>query len=219
MEDRIEQEYEAALRAYPIYGVWLSHVKGIGTALSAQMLAMLIVPEPGMNVGVWYKTGGLVPEWHEDQQAWRLPRPRKVRCAQCQGTAFELITDTEDRVCKGCETVLPEDAGKLTYYKYLRRCLHNVATSFVRVGGYYREVYNRTKARLQTQHAGDKAWPVHRIDDVARWITIKLFLSHLFSKWAELEGFTAPKPYALEILGHDQGSYIAPPEWDGKTKM
>jgi hypothetical protein len=97
----------------------------------------------------------------------------------------------------------------LPYYPRLRRCLHNVATSFVRVGGYYREVYDTRKARLQAQHAGDEKWPPHRIDAVARWIMVKLFLAHLWEVWLETEGVTGRRAYVIDVLGHPH--YEPPP--------
>ena len=101
--------------------------------------------------------------------------------------------------------------GKLTYYPRLRRTLYNLATSFVRAGpGYYPDEYEKRKARLVAKHEGDANWPPHRLDAVARWSTVKLFLSHLYEKWLEAEGETGRKAYVLEVLGHT--TYIAPPE-------
>lgn len=105
----------------------------------------------------------------------------------------------------------------LSYYPRLRRCLFNVATSFVRVGGYYRAVYETRKARLVAQHAGDVAWPPYRLDSVARWVMVKLFLSHMYEKMLESDGHVGRRAYVLDVLGHTQ--YQPPPEWDGQHKM
>ena len=99
--------------------------------------------------------------------------------------------------------------GKITYHPWLRRCLHNVATSFVRNGGYYREVYEARKVELQSAHAGDDAWPPHRIDSVTRWKVVKLVLAHLWEKWLEAEGQDGRRAYVVDRLGHH---YQAPPE-------
>ena len=106
--------------------------------------------------------------------------------------------------------------GKITYHPWLRRCLHNVATSFVRNGGYYREVYDEGKARLTAFHEGDENWPPHRLDAVARWKTVKLFLAHLWEKWLESEGQNGRRAYVVDQLGH---SYKAPPEPNGDGKL
>ena len=96
----------------------------------------------------------------------------------------------------------------LSYYPWLRRCLWNLATSFVRNGGYYREVYEKEKARFQEKHSSD--WAPWKIDHVARWRTVKLFLSHYhecayFAEYGKLP----PKPYILTQPGHVH--YISPP--------
>ena len=108
----------------------------------------------------------------------------------------------------------------LSYYPRLRRCLWNVATSFVRVGGYYRAVYERQKARLQAIHVRDPHWPPHRIDAAARWAMIKLFLAHLWCAWLEAEGIQEEaqrKAYVIDVLRHP--TYIPLPRWDGKAKI
>lgn len=107
--------------------------------------------------------------------------------------------------------------GKITYHPWLRRCLYNVATSFVRSGGYYRDVYDRAKARLVELHRNDTDhWPPHRLDSVARWETVKLFLSHLWEAWCEIEGIERRQAYAIEKLGHQ---YIPRPMPQGKGKL
>lgn len=107
--------------------------------------------------------------------------------------------------------------GKVQHHRYLRRCLYNVATSLVRVGGFYREYYEHAKARLLRAHEGEDGWPLIRIDRVARWVTVKLLLSHLWAKWAEAEGISVRPPYVVTVLGHD--GYIPPPEWSGDGKI
>lgn len=103
--------------------------------------------------------------------------------------------------------------GKITYHPWLRRCLYNVGTSFVRNGGYYREAYEQYKEELCSAHAGDEAWPPFRLDRVARWKTIKFFLAHLWEKWLEAEGQNGRRAYVVEKLGHH---YMPPPEPNGK---
>ena len=117
------------------------------------------------------------------------------------------------------ETHLPRaraGQGGLSYYPWLRRSLYNVATSFVRNGGYYRVAYEREKERFLLQHGGD--WPPYRIDSVARWRTVKLFLSHLWDAWCEAENIPARrKPWIIEYGGHS--TLIPRPLPDGKGKI
>ena len=108
--------------------------------------------------------------------------------------------------------------GTITYHPGLRKALYLIATSFVRGGGYYRTVYEQRKARVLAQHTGDKDWPPHRIDAVARWMTVRLFLSHLWEEYSRALGQgQGRRAYVLDVLNHPH--YIPPPQWDGKTKM
>lgn len=100
--------------------------------------------------------------------------------------------------------------GAIQYHPGLRKSLYLVGQSFVRTGGYYRTIYEQRKARVLAQHSGEKDWPLHRIDSVARWMTIRLFLCHLWEKWLECEGKTGRRAYVLDVLKHTH--YIAPPE-------
>jgi hypothetical protein len=55
------------------------------------------------------------------------------------------------------------------------------------------------------------------LDNTARWITVKLLLSHLWHKWAEIEGVAIRPPYVIEVLGHT--GYMPPPEPNGNGKL
>lgn len=213
-EERMEDLAAAEARKFPVWDYWLSHVKGIGPALASQMLAMLLPPLPDRGPSTWYKAAGLAPEERPDGLS-RLPRAQKPRCGACSSTTFRLKEGA--RVCSECGWQAPEGLGRLSYYPRLRRCLHNVATSFVRVGGYYRTVYETRKERLQVQHAGDSQWPPHRVDSVARWQMVKLFLSHLWEQWLEAEGQTGRRAYVLDVLKHPH--YVPAPRWGGNVKI
>ena len=189
MAEDIEQRLDEAIKDelesnWPVYNVWLRHVKGIGPGLSAQLLSFLLPPIPEKGPSSWYKAAGLVPT-ENDKGQFRLPRPTK-------------------------------DGGKITYHPYLRRCLYNVSTSFVRNGGFYRQMYDQTKARLVAIHAGDPNWIPFRIDRTARWKAVKIFLAHLWEAWSECEGLPSRLPYVVEVLGHQM---IPRPMYDGKHMM
>jgi len=213
-ERLIDVAVEEAISGNVVYNLWLRHIKGIGPHLAAQMLAFLLPPKDGLGVGTWFKACGLVPEKQADGK-WRLPRTRKMRCIECRSTTFR--TEKGIRICTECGRKLQPGEGKMQYHPYMRRCLYNVATSLVRVGGFYRIVYDDQKSRLVTAHVGDAAWPPYRLDSVARWITVRLLLSHLWHKWAEIEDVAIRPPYVIEVLGHT--GYMPPPEWNGKDKI
>lgn len=51
-------------------------------------------------------------------------------------------------------------------------------------------------------------WTLGRIDAMAKRWTAKLFLSHLWAAWRELEGLPVTKPYAFETMKHKD--YVSP---------
>jgi hypothetical protein len=254
-EKESERMVARAVHAYPVWDYWLKDVKGIGEGLAAQMLSLLLPPLEDRGPSTWYKAAGLTVEQR-----------------------IEIIEGVEIEVSRLPRARAGE--GKLQHHKWLRRCLYNVATSFVRNGGYYREVYDHRKRRLFATYApaaaellsaweltpvqqraewiiekygidrmvkmvkekgmdehdilaklmlpnmaiafvleGDTSrsniWPLHRIDSVARWMCVKLFLAHLYEKMLEAEGKTGRKAFVIEQLGHP---YQAPPEKTVKGK-
>ncbi|HEY7061748.1 MAG TPA: hypothetical protein VII06_09725 [Chloroflexota bacterium] len=266
-EAEIESLYARQLRRWLVWQDWLQHVKGIGPQLALPLLALLLPPLEDRGPSTWYKAAGLTTEERPDGTR-RLPRARAGE-------------------------------GKITYHPGLRRQLFLVAESFVRTGGYYREVYERQYDRLFHLHAwaaadfldgwrstgvparadwvrhqyeqaavvaawmpllttatkpglpaerfradplddvaqdvlslalaspainksfylvgaSDETWPLLRIERVARWATVKLFMLHLWNAWLASEGKTARPSYPVEFLGHHVQE---PPAWDGKGKI
>lgn len=220
MEHEIDTSIAEELKQWSVYNEWLKHVKGIGPSLSGQMLALLLPPLPTKGPSSWYKAAGLVAEVRQtcgkmmdshfvidDIEMWRCPdHPNQF--SQVDGV--ECPEPTERRLPRP-----RAGEGKITYHPWLRRCLYNVATSFVRSGGYYREVYDRAKAQMVQYHSGDPNWPAYRIDSAARWKMIKLFLSHLWEAWCDAEGIQKRVPYVVERLGHQYIPRPMPRE-DGK---
>lgn len=156
LEAEVEAAMAEAVKTYPVWDHWLKHVRGIGPSLASQLLAMLLPPLPERGPSTWFKAAGLVPEWREDQQAFRMPRPRKYepdetilqRC-KSHTCGWKGQQAANNRDCPICG----EDSyPTLPHYPWLRRCLYNVATSFVRGGGYYRKVYEQQKGRLFDLH-------------------------------------------------------------------
>lgn len=107
----------------------------------------------------------------------------------------------------------PTKGEKITYHSWLRRCIWLQADIFTKVGGYYKIVYKQHCKRLEAKHVD---WTAPHVHSVARWGTVKLFLSHLYEKWLQANGVDyTRKVYAERVLNHH---YIPPPEWDGDPK-
>jgi len=213
LEGIIDDAIAKELENWTVWREWLRHVKGIGPSLAGQMLALLLPPIAEKGPSSWFKAAGLYAEQQPDG-LMRLPKARRVRCPNCGGERFHKVDDA--RECVGCNERLPEGYGKVSYHPWLRRCLYNVGTSFVRNGGYYRLAYEDAKARLLRLHEGDKDWPPIRLDRAARWAMVKLFLSHLWEAWCEADGIPNRGPYIATVKGH---TLIPRPMPNGKAKI
>lgn len=102
----------------------------------------------------------------------------------------------------------------VTYHMWLRRCIWLQADLFTKVGGYYKIRYQQDCQRLLHIHPD---WNDPHVHSVARWSSVKLFLSHLYEAWLEAENTPyTRKVYAERVLGHE---YIPVPRWNGKNKI
>lgn len=67
---------------------------------------------------------------------------------------------------------------------------------------------NANHTIIEVQCDNVNQWSLGRINNMAQRYTAKMFLSHLWSVWRELEGLPVRMPYAIEYLGHE--TYIDP---------
>lgn len=98
----------------------------------------------------------------------------------------------------------------------LKSLLFNVASCFMRATSPYKREYDRAKTFYTTRVEEGKATLTKgHIDMRARRRMIKLFLSHLWLRWRELEGLPTSQPYAHAHGGH---VHIIAPEEFGWSK-
>ncbi len=226
LEKMVDVALAEALYEHPLWDAWLSGLYGVGRSVMPQILALLLPPLPDRGPSTWFKAAGLIPEeqtltkyviqnWHgadlcpvfatrtECQGEWDA-RARGGLVSAERGDHIATITHTIKRLPRA-----RAGGPKLTHHVWLRRCLWLQSRQFVMVGkGYYRTWYDTKKRELTGKHAGDPDWPQWRLDAAARWSMMRLFLSHLYERWAEVEGFPSRKAYVVERLGHH---YLPPP--------
>jgi hypothetical protein len=77
----------------------------------------------------------------------------------------------------------------------------------------YRLIYDKRKSLMEVKHP--EYTKGHRHNDSLRIMT-KIFLSHLWMKWRELDGLSVSKPYVHEVLEHTD--YYAPEEFGWAQK-
>lgn len=187
LEDRFDPYIAEVVAQEPVWDYWLGHIRGVDTKLAGLILAGLLPVQEGFHVGSWYKAAGLIPQEHNGEK--RIPRARA-------------------------------GGPKLTHCRYLRRNLWILGDCLRKQGNFYKSFYEETKAKLAQKHTGEKSWDANdgqRCRQVALWITVKLFLSHLWDAQCAVKGLPKPVPYAFHILGHE--GYIPRPEWTGNGKV
>ena len=87
----------------------------------------------------------------------------------------------------------------------LKMTLYKISCQFVKQGGGYRTFFDQFKRReVEKNEARPKAEQLIKGHVHARALRMvsKLFLSHTYQRWCELEGIPIRQPYAIEYLGH-----------------
>lgn len=108
---------------------------------------------------------------------------------------------------------------RINWNSALRTLAWKIGKQFVLQGEHYRKVYDEYKERVSatrlpvgicTQYQECLAKMKKRkkpackghVDAMARRYAVKMFLSHLWEKWRELEGLPVRAPYVIDKLGH-----------------
>jgi hypothetical protein len=115
----------------------------------------------------------------------------------------------------------------VTYDPWLKTKLFVLASSFMRLGSPWVEVYRGYKHRLETDPAREKCtvvewkkrrkagedvkhlWTPERIDTASKRYMVKAFLADLWVNWRRLEGLPITEPYAVAKLGRPPHSQAA----------
>jgi len=100
----------------------------------------------------------------------------------------------------------PVKGEKLHYNKRVKTTCYLIAGSFLKSGSPYRDEYD--KARIYYD-ANRPDWTDGHCHNAAMRKMVKLFLSHLWVTWRQLEGLPITRPYSHEKLGH---THYLPPE-------
>lgn len=94
----------------------------------------------------------------------------------------------------------PTKGEKLHYNARLKKACFNVGKSFLMCNSPYRSVYDNAKEFYQDTH---EDWPKKRIHLAAMRKMIKVWLSHVWLEWREIEGLPTRSLYVHEKLGHE----------------
>jgi hypothetical protein len=228
--EAIENEADEALitmarREYPIFEQ-LTELRGVADHTAALMVSMIDINRCPTVSSLWKYSGFgvvnhavvkydgkdrtfvfnretdqlFVPDKESDNRKRAIFEGKPVSVLKDEGVIIEIKPGQHDRKVAG---------QLLTYNARLKTLMHIVATNFMRSKSPYRAIYDRAKARAEQSHAGDSKWPKGRIHLHSMRIMKKVFLSHLWVRWRELEGLPTRSLYVEEHLNH---SHIYKPE-------
>lgn len=200
LEKQIKTVLGKYVEAQPI-GKWLMSITGIGPVISAGLIANIDIRKV-QTAGQIHAFAGLDPtmEWKKGER-----RPFNARLK----TLCWKIGESFVKVCNNEKDIY----GKL--YKIRKEYENNKNEN----GDYA----DQAEAKLQKFNIGKtteaykhysqgKLPPAHILARAKRY-AVKIFLSHLFSVWYELDrGEKPPKPYAIAILNH--AHEIPIPNWN-----
>ena len=202
--ETLENNIKLLLKAYaeskPI-GRWMLSITGIGPVIAAGLIAHIDINKV-QTAGQIQAYAGLDPtrKWEKGQKRpWNAKL--KVLCWKI-GQSFVKVSNNEKDIYgkiykerKALESVKNENGD------YAELAANKLATTKI---GKDTDAYKwYSKGKLPPAHIQQRA---------ERYAT-KIFLSHLFTVWYEMEhGVPAPKPYAQAILNH--AHIIEPPNYD-----
>ncbi len=187
--DKLIAKLAKEVRPLPVWAKWMKHVRGLGDTLAVQLIAHIQPIRDFENVAKLWAYAG-----------------------------YKVVDGEAERRQRGKQSRWNPD---------LKLVCYQLGDCFVKAGGPYRELYDRYKARDRAVHPepvpkvdtkgqpvkdrDGKAWklytPGHMHKRAMRY-AVKLFLSHLWQVWRELEGLPVRAPYPIEVLGH--GTIISP---------
>jgi hypothetical protein len=93
----------------------------------------------------------------------------------------------------------PTKGEPLHYNARLKTTCYLIGSSFLKCSSPYRAIYDSAKEYYE---ANRPDWPKGHKHNAAMRKMIKIFLSHLWESWRELEGLPIKDAYVLEKLGH-----------------
>ena len=204
----IEKNIKSCLEVYaaskPI-GKWMMSICGIGPVIAAGLMANIDISKVE-TAGAIQRYAGLdptMPKWEKGQKRpfnMRL----KVLCWKIGESFLKTCNREEDFYGKYFKIRKAYELEKDKNGDYAEQ-----AKDIPNQKDFKKEDY---KEIYLSGHL-----PLGHINSRAKRYAVKLFLSHLFTVWYELDrGFEPPNPYAIDILGHTH--LIKVPNWDAPVK-
>lgn len=200
LEASIARDIFAIVREQPLWREWLCDVKGIGPILAGGYISGLGSIARFDTVSKLWAYSGLhtVENTPARQEAAYQARVRKAKL-DAQKTGKEpTIPPRPDYLP---DRIMPRrtTGERANWSPFLRTLAWKTGESFVKTKGGYRAQYERQRAKYERTRPDTSDG--HRLA-MAKRATVKLFLSHLWQTWRELEGLPTREAFVIEQLGH-----------------
>ena len=199
----LENNIKSCLKAYAeskAIGQWMLSITGIGPVITAGILAHVDIKKVE-TAGAIQRFAGLDPtcKWEKGQlRPWNAKL--KTLCWKI-GESFVKVSNKEDDVYGKIYRQRKE-------YEELKNANHEYADQAAEI----LKNKNIGKTTEAYKWYSQGMLPPGHINARAKRYAVKIFISHLFSVWYELDrGKLPPKPYALAILNHAHEIKI--PNW------
>lgn len=98
---------------------------------------------------------------------------------------FGVVDGQREKLTKG---------EKAHYCRRLKTALYLIGSSFLKSNSPYRDIYDQAKEKYQQKHPD---WTKLHIHHAAMGDMLKIFLSHLWETWRQMEGLPVTQPYIL----------------------
>lgn len=199
IENQIKNVLHEYAKSKPI-GQWLLGITGIGPVIAAGLLAHIDIKKV-QTAGQIQAFAGLDPtkKWEKGQlRPWNAKL--KVLCWKI-GQSFVKVSNNDKDVY-----------GKIYKIRKEYEQAKNEAGDYADQAAQILKSKNIGKDTDAYAYYSKGMLPPAHIQQRCERYAVKIFLSHLFSVWYEMDrGEKPPKPYAISILGH--AHEIPIPNW------
>jgi len=207
-ESTLEHQVKRALDRYsdaqPL-GQWSKSIVGIGPVIAAGLLAHIDIKKANTAHQIW-GFAGLDPArtWEKGQKRpWNADL--KNLCWKIGESFVKVSGNDNDFYGKWYLKRKQIEAHNNSQGLYAAQAAAKLERFKIGKNTEAYKAYSAGMLPLAHLHARAKRWAV------------KLFLSHYYEIGRTLAGLPVQRPYAFNVLKHDDSSYIAPPMFDGRN--
>jgi len=202
LEQALDNDIADIVEEEPIYPS-LSAVKGIAQGLAAKLVAMIDIERAETASALWQYAGYGQSRYWIGADGSPVAMKEGWRWMKKKGTEEKertwVVADPEPGWTLEWRTDRPLAGWCLPYNKRLKTTCYLVASSFLKCGSPYRNIYDEAR---QYYAANRPDWSKLHQHRAAMRKCIKIFLCHLWLRWRMIEGLPISEPYVHNILGH-----------------